>query len=177
MAARSLIVGTASSTCGPPAWPASIRGLPTTLLRAVINNAEARLHLLHQLPPELHPLLCERALSSDVVELVFAAIHGKLGSNFDMPTLLGNLASVTFVAALAAKPEEERGFAMPPLSKCYACHSAQAGTAAWNDGSALPGGARHGRHLAQHSARARRKARSTAQAAPVRAHHKNMGAA
>ena len=160
----------------PGSLPSSTGGVPVSLLRAIMNNAEARLQLLSMLPEELRAHLNERSLSSDVVELVFAVIHGKLGSNFDMPTLLGSLASVSFVLRLAAMPEERRGFAMGPVSKSYACHSEASNAAAWNDGSALRGGARQGRHLARLATRALRKARATAQAAPVRAYHKNMGA-
>ena len=160
----------------PGTLPASLAGIPTSLLRAILNNAEARLHILEQLPESMRPLFNERCLSSDVVELVFAVIHGRLGSKFDMATLQGSLASLSYVAKLAAMPEEHRGFVMAPVSKSYACHSQAADMAAWNDGSALPGGSRHGRHLTMHAARALRKARGTAQPAPVRSYHKNMGA-
>jgi hypothetical protein len=160
----------------PGTLPASLGGIPTLLLRVILNNAEARLHILEQLPAFLRPLFNERCLSSDVVEQVFSVIHGRLGSRLNMPTLLGSLASLSYVAKLAAMPEEQRGFAMAPVSKSYACHSQAADMDAWNDGSALPGGSRHGCHVAMHAARALRKARGTAQATPVRTYHENMGA-
>jgi hypothetical protein len=102
--------------------PASLGGIPTSLLRAILNNAEARLQL-EQLPAFLRPVFNERCLSSDVVELVFAVVHCRLGSRFDMPTLLGSLASLSYVAKLAAMPEEQRDSAMAPVNKSYACHS------------------------------------------------------
>ncbi|GAB4817420.1 hypothetical protein N2152v2_004466 [Parachlorella kessleri] len=154
---------------------ASVGGIPTSLLRGVLNNKEARDVVLSRLPAELRDMLCERALGTDVVELVFAVTHGKLGSHFDLPTLRGSLASTSFVAGLAAQPEAERGFAMGPVSKSYACYSAEAGSSRWNDGTALPGGPRHGYHLAMHAKRAMRKANGSAQVAAVRTFHKNMG--
>ena len=161
--ARTLVVarllGNTRTTPGPLG---SVGGFPAALLRAMATNAEVRLYVLEQLPEELRPLLNERAFSSDVVELVFAVLHSKLGSNFDEPTLRGNLATAAFVASLAAKPEAVRGFAMAASSKSYACHSEEAGTAARNDSSALPGRAREGRHQAMLAARGMRKAGSSA---------------
>ncbi|GAB4818351.1 hypothetical protein N2152v2_005397 [Parachlorella kessleri] len=148
----------------PGTLPASVGGIPTSLLQGVLNNKEARDVVLSRLPAELRDMLCERALGTDVVELVFAVTHGKLGSHFDLPTLRGSLASTSFVAGLAAQPEAERGFAMGPVSKSYACYSAEAGSSRWNDGTALPGGPRHGYHLAMHAKRAMRKANGSAQA-------------
>jgi hypothetical protein len=80
-------------------------------------SAEERLLIMLALPPELRALLNEGALSSDVVELVFAILHSRLGSQLDLRTLLGSLETVSFAAALAALPEEQRGWRMAPTSK------------------------------------------------------------
>ena len=108
--ARTLLVarrlGNTPAAPAPAPGSSSLGGFPAALLRAMAANAEVRLRILEALPAELRPLLNERAFSSVVMELVFAVIHSRLGSHFDLPTLLGSLSSVAFAAGLAAQPEE-----------------------------------------------------------------------
>ena len=179
MHARTLVVARLlGNTCfcpAPVAGSSSLGGFPAALLRACAVNAEVRLRILEAVEPDQRPLLNERALSSDVVELVFSVVHSRLGAHFDMPTLVGSLTTVAFVAGLAAKPEEKRGWRMAPTSKSYACHSEEGNERAWNDGTALPGGARAGHHHRMHVARAVRKAGATTLGGGQRQkHHAHM---
>lgn len=99
----------------PWALPQSLGGFPADLLRSLAATSEDRLRVLEGLPPELRRN--DRCLSSDVVELFFAVLHGKCGIDTDATTLLGFFATLIFLAWLAAMPEEARGFPMAPRSK------------------------------------------------------------